>query len=564
MDSYKPQKGGIVTTKESKVSLIPIGGLGEVGKNMTVIKYGNSMLVIDCGMMFPDDDMPGIDTVIPDYTYLVENKKKIKGIILTHGHEDHIGALPYVLRDLNVPVYGTRLTMALVKHKLKEARVTADLHEVKAGDVLNLSPFKAELLRVNHSIADAVGFAIHTPAGLIVHTGDFKIDMTPVDGEVFDFARFSALGAKGVLLLMSDSTNAERPGFTKSERLVASSLDENFRSAKGRIIMATFATNVHRLQVAISIAAKYNRKVAIVGRSMVNVVGIATELGYLKIPKNTIVDIDDVKNYPPSKVVILATGSQGEPMSTLTRIANGEHKQLKCTPGDTIIVSALPIPGNEISVSRNIDLLVQNGANVIYDNDAEIHVSGHARQEELKLVLTMVKPKYFVPVHGEVRMLHKHAAIAQQLGVPIENIFVLENGQVLEFSRSKAELKGTVPTGKIMIDGMGVEDVGNVVLKDRRQLSQDGIMVVIATVDRHGVLVAKPEMISRGFVYLKEAEALMEAAKDVVAEHMVKYEGRRIRDFSAVKQDIKDCVGKLLYQSVKRKPMIIPVIIELN
>lgn len=564
MVSCKPQKGGIVTTKESKVSLIPIGGLGEVGKNMTVIKYGNSMLVIDCGMMFPEDDMPGIDTVIPDYTYLVENKKKIKGIVLTHGHEDHIGALPYVLRDLNVPVYGTRLTMALVKHKLKEARVTADLHEVKAGDILNLAPFKAELLRVNHSIADAVGLAIHTPAGLIVHTGDFKIDMTPVDGEVFDFARFSALGAKGVLLLMSDSTNAERPGFTKSERLVGSSLDENFRNAKGRIIMATFATNVHRLQLAISIAAKYNRKVAIVGRSMVNVVSIATELGYLKIPKNTIVDIDDVKNYPPSKVVILATGSQGEPMSTLTRIANGEHKQLKCTPGDTIIVSALPIPGNEISVSRNIDLLVQNGANVIYDNDAEIHVSGHARQEELKLVLSMVKPKYFVPVHGEVRMLHKHAAIAQQLGVPLENIFVLENGQVLELSRSKAQLKGTVPTGKIMIDGMGVEDVGNVVLKDRRQLSQDGIMVVIATVDRHGVLVAKPEMISRGFVYLKEAEALMEAAKDVVTEHMAKYEGRRIRDFSAVKQDIKECVGKLLYQSVKRKPMIIPVIIELN
>lgn len=553
-----------MTTKESKVSLIPLGGLGEIGKNMTVLKYGNSMLIIDSGMMFPEDDMPGIDTVIPDYTYLLENKKKIKGIVLTHGHEDHIGALPYVLRDLSVPVYGTRLTMGLVRHKLKEAKVTADLHEVNVGDVLHLNPFKVEFLRVNHSIADAVGLAIQTPAGMVVHTGDFKIDMTPVDGEVFDFARFSALGAKGVLLLMSDSTNAERPGFTKSERLVGNSFDENFRNAKGRIILATFATNVHRLQQAISVAAKYNRKVAIVGRSMVNVVSIATEMGYLKIPRNTIVDIDDINNYPPSKVAILATGSQGEPMSTLTRIANGEHKQIKCLPGDTIIVSALPIPGNEISVARNIDLLVNNGANVVYDADAEIHVSGHARQEELKLVLSMIKPKYFVPVHGEVRMLHRHAALGQQLGVPLENTFVLENGQVLELSKSRATLKGTVPTGKIMIDGLGLEDVGNVVLKDRRQLSQDGIMVVIVTVDRHGVMVAKPEMISRGFVYLKEAEELMAAAKDVISKRMEKYEGRRIKDFSAVKQDLKECVGKLLYQSVRRKPMIIPVIIELG
>ncbi|MEG2638933.1 MAG: ribonuclease J, partial [Clostridiales bacterium] len=458
----------------------------------------------------------------------------------------------------------TRLTMGLVKHKLKEARVTADLHEVKAGDILPLSPFKVEFIRVNHSIADAVGLAIHTPAGILVHTGDFKIDMTPVDGEVFDFARFSALGQKGVLLLMADSTNAERPGFTKSERLVGNSFDENFRNAKGRIIVATFATNVHRLQQAISVAAKYNRKVAIVGRSMVNVVGIATELGYLKIPRNTIVDIDDVKNLSPNKVVILATGSQGEPMSTLTRIANGEHKQIKCMPGDTIIVSALPIPGNEISVSKNIDLLVNHGAIVVYDNEAEIHVSGHARQEELKLVHAMVKPKYFMPVHGEVRMLHRHAALAQQLGMPVENIFVLENGQVLELTKSKAEINGNVTVGKIMIDGMGLEDVGNMVLKDRRQLSQDGIMVVIVTVNHHGIMVAKPEMISRGFVYLKEAEELMGDARKRVTEQMVKYEGRRIKDFSAVKQDLKECVGKVLYQAVKRKPMIIPVIIELD
>ncbi len=553
-----------MTQKESKVSLIPLGGLGEIGKNITVIRYGNSMLVIDCGMMFPEDDMPGIDTVIPDYSFLLEHKKKIKGIVLTHGHEDHIGALPYVLRDLNVPVYGTRLTLGLVKHKLKEARTTGDLHEVSAGDTLNLNPFKVEFIRVNHSIADAVGLAITTPAGVILHTGDFKIDMTPVDGQVMDFARFSALGQKGVMLLMSDSTNAERPGYTKSERLVGNSFDEAFRNAKGRIIIATFATNVHRLQQAISTAAKYNRKVAIVGRSMVNVVNIATELGYLKIPRNTMVDIDEIGNLVPNKVTILATGSQGEPMSTLTRIANGEHKQIRIMSGDTIIVSAVPIPGNEVSVAKNVDALVKLGASVIYDNDAEIHVSGHARQEELKLMLAMVKPKYFVPVHGEVRMLYKHAELARQIGVPSENIFVMENGQVLEMTKNNASIKGHVNVGKIMIDGMGVEDVGNVVLKDRRLLAKDGIMVIIITVDRLGFTVAKPEMISRGFIYVKESEDLMEVVKETISDHMMKYEGRRIRDYTAVKQDIKDCVGKILYDNVKRKPMILPVIIELD
>ena len=550
--------------KESKVSLIPLGGLGEIGKNITVVRYGNSMLVIDCGMMFPEDDMLGIDTVIPDYSFLLEHKKKIKGIVLTHGHEDHIGALPYVLRDLNVPVYGTQLTIGLVKHKLKEARITGDLHEVKAGDVLNLNPFKVEFIRVNHSIADAVGLAITTPAGVILHTGDFKIDMTPVDGQVMDFARFSALGKKGVLLLMSDSTNAERPGYTKSERLVGNTFDEAFRNAKGRIVIATFATNVHRLQQAISTAAKYNRKVAIVGRSMVNVVNIATELGYLKIPRNTMVDIDSIGKLPPNKVTILATGSQGEPMSTLTRIANGEHKQIHIIDGDTIIVSAVPIPGNEVSVAKNVDALVKLGASVIYDNEADIHVSGHARQEELKLMLTMVKPKYFVPVHGEVRMLYKHAELARQIGIPAENVFVMENGQVLELTKSHASIKGHVNVGKIMIDGMGVEDVGNVVLKDRRLLAQDGIMVIIITVDRLGFTVAKPEMISRGFIYVKESEDLMDIVKEKISDHMMKYEGRRIRDYTTVKQEIKDCVGKILYENVKRKPIILPVIIELD
>ena len=550
--------------KESKITLIPLGGLGEIGNNMTVVRYGNSMIVVDCGMEFPDDDMLGIDTVIPDYTFLIENRKRIKGIFLTHGHEDHIGALPYVLKELNVPVYGTRLTMGIVRHKLKEAKVEADLHEMSAGETLSVSPFKVEFIRVNHSIPDAVGMAIHTPIGVIFHTGDFKIDMTPVDGAVMDMHRIAALGQKGILLMMSDSTNAERPGYTKSERLVGNTFNDTFRNSKGRIIIATFATNVHRLQQAISTAAKYNRKVAIVGRSMINVVNIAKELGYLKIPKNTLVDIDTIDHLAPNKVTILATGSQGEPMSTLSRIANGDHKQIKLLPGDTIIVSALPIPGNEVSVGHNIDLLVKQGAEVVADADSDIHVSGHARQEELKMILALAKPKYFVPVHGEERMLYKHASIANQIGVPSENIFVLENGAMLEITKKGANVKGSVSTGKIMIDGMGDKDVGSVVLNDRRQLANDGIMVVIVTVDRNGMMVAKPEMISRGFIYVKEAEDLLDAARDEICMLMERYEGKRIKDFSAVKQALKECVGKLLYANVKRKPMIIPIIIELD
>ena len=550
--------------KESKITLIPLGGLGEIGNNMTVVRYGNSMIVVDCGMEFPDDDMLGIDTVIPDYTFLIENRKRIKGIFLTHGHEDHIGALPYVLKELIVPVYGTRLTMGIVRHKLKEAKVEADLHEMSAGETLSVSPFKVEFIRVNHSIPDAVGMAIHTPIGVIFHTGDFKIDMTPVDGAVMDMHRIAALGQKGILLMMSDSTNAERPGYTKSERLVGNTFNDTFRNSKGRIIIATFATNVHRLQQAISTAAKYNRKVAIVGRSMINVVNIAKELGYLKIPKNTLVDIDTIDHLAPNKVTILATGSQGEPMSTLSRIANGDHKQIKLLPGDTIIVSALPIPGNEVSVGHNIDLLVKQGAEVVADADSDIHVSGHARQEELKMILALAKPKYFVPVHGEERMLYKHASIANQIGVPSENIFVLENGAMLEITKKGANVKGSVSTGKIMIDGMGDKDVGSVVLNDRRQLANDGIMVVIVTVDRNGMMVAKPEMISRGFIYVKEAEDLLDAARDEICMLMERYEGKRIKDFSAVKQALKECVGKLLYANVKRKPMIIPIIIELD
>lgn len=550
--------------REHKVSIIPLGGLGEIGKNMTAVKYGNSIIVVDCGIMFPEEDMPGIDTVIADYTYLLESRKKIKAFVLTHGHEDHIGALPYVLRDLNVPVYGTRMTMCLVANKLKEAKVQGDLHEVKARDVVDIAPFKVEFLRVNHSIADSVAIAIRTPAGTVIFTGDFKIDMTPVDGELMDFARFAALGEQGVLALLSDSTNAEMSGTTKSEKSVGSTFDETFKNCKGRIIVATFATNVHRLQQVIAAASKYNRKVAIVGRSMVNVVNIATEQGYLKLPRNTIIETEEVDKYPTNKIVILATGSQGEPMSTLTRIANSEHKQIKLIPGDTIIVSAVPIPGNEISVSRNIDMLFKKGADVIYETDSEIHVSGHARQEEQKMMISLVKPQYFIPVHGEVRMLYKHAATAREMGIDPANIFVMENGQVLELSREKAGIKESVPSGKIMIDGMGLEDVGNVVLHDRRQLANDGIMVVIVTVDKQGQLAANPEFITRGYIYVKEAEALMGTAKERVRDHMEKYAGQRIRDFASVKQEIKECVGKAFYGQIKRKPMIIPVIIEIE
>ncbi len=553
-----------MSPKESKVAIIPLGGLGEIGKNMTAIRCGNSIIVIDCGMMFPDEDMLGIDTVIPDYSFLVENRKKIKAIVLTHGHEDHIGSLPYVLRDIDVPVYGTKLTLALVQHKLKEAKVTGDLHVIKPKDVLQLSPFKVEFMRVNHSIADAVAIAVHTPAGVILHTGDFKLDMTPVDGQLTDFNRLTTLGEEGVLLMMSDSTNVEKSGYTMSEKTVGPTFDDAFRNAKGRIIIASFATNIHRLQQAINSAAKFNRKVAIIGRSMINVMNIAKEEGYLKLPRNVLIEIENIGTLPLNKVAILATGSQGEPMSSLTRMANGEHKQINIMEGDTIIISAVPIPGNEISVSRNIDLLYKLGADVIYERAAGIHVSGHASQEELKLMLAMVRPKYFVPVHGETRMLYKHAELAREMGIPSDHVFVMENGQVLELGSKKDGIKGKVASGKIMIDGMGVEDVGSIVLKDRRQLARDGIMVVVVTVDRNGKVVASPEMISRGFIYIKEAEALLEEGKKRILTTMEKHEGKRIRDFSAVKQDVKEAVGRLFYEQVKRKPMIIPVIIELN
>ncbi|HBT47817.1 MAG TPA: ribonuclease J [Peptococcaceae bacterium] len=549
---------------EQRISLIPLGGLGEIGKNMLVIRYGNSILVIDCGLIFPEDEMFGVDVVIPDITYLLENRHMIKGIIVTHGHEDHIGALPYVLREINVPVYGTKLTLALIQAKLKEYGLSGvRLHQVKPRDTLKLGPFRVEFLRVSHSIADSVGLAVHTPVGTIVHSGDFKIDHTPIDGEVFDFYKFAQLGEQGVLVLLSDSTNVERPGFTMSERTVGNALDEVIRQAKGRVIVTSFASNIHRVQQVISIAHKYNRKVAIAGRSMVNVVNIAAELGYLNIPPGTLVELDELIHLPKNRAVIISTGSQGEPMSALFRIAMGEHRQVEIVPGDTVIISALPIPGNEKLVARTVDHLFKQGADVYHEAVAGIHVSGHASQEELKLMISLVKPRFFVPVHGEYRMLIKHARLAQELGIPEGNIFVAENGQVLEFTRHKGQVAGRVPAGRVLVDGLGVGDVGNIVLRDRKQLAQDGILIVVLTLNKdNGTILAGPDIVSRGFVYVREAEELLEEAKGRVRQVLEKCEERKITDWSTIKANIRDILGKFLYEKTRRRPMILPIIME--
>lgn len=549
----------------SKLALIPLGGLGEIGKNMMVIKYGNNIIVIDSGMMFPEDDLLGVDYVIPDITYLIENRQHIRAIFLTHGHEDHIGALPYVLRELDVPVYGTRLTLGLVQSKLKEFGLTAaKLNVIKPKDSLNIGPFKVEPIRVSHSVPDSVAYAIHTPVGIILHTGDFKIDMTPVDGETIDFRKLSELGEQGVLIMMSDSTNVEKPGYTMSESNVGATFDEAFRNAKDRIIIATFASNVHRLQQAITAAHNNNRKVAVVGRSMVNVVGIAQELGYLKIPDNTLVDIDEVPKLPKHKVVILTTGSQGEPMSALTRMAMSDHRRVEIQQGDTVIISAVPIPGNEKLVSRIINQLFKLGAEVIYEKFSGVHVSGHASAEELKFMLNLVRPKYFLPVHGEYRMLVKHAKLARDIGIPTKNIFVAENGQVIEITKRKATLGGRVTTGRVLVDGLGVGDVGSVVLRDRKQLSQDGIIIVNISIEKEtGNVVAGPDIVSRGFVYVRESEKLIDDARDNVKATLDKYDLSNYSEWSAMKSGVRDALYKFLYEKTRRKPMILPIIMEI-
>ncbi|MGE4273629.1 MAG: ribonuclease J [Desulfitobacterium sp.] len=552
--------------KEHKVQIIPLGGLGEIGKNMTVIRYDNQMIVIDAGLAFPEEEMLGIDVVIPDYSYLLEHKEMVQGILVTHGHEDHIGALPYLLRDLDVPLYATRLTLGIIQSKLKEKHLN-DINAtvVQPRDTVKIGVFKVEFLSVNHSIPDAVAIAIHTPLGTIVHTGDFKVDHTPVTGEKIDIHKFSELGDKGVLCLMSDSTNVERPGFTKSERSVGHMLEEAFKGAKDRIIIASFATNVHRLQQVITAAYNTNRKVAVVGRSMINIVTIASELGYLKVPEGTLVDVDEIVNLPGNQACILTTGSQGEPMSALTRMAMSDHRRIEIQPGDTVIISANPIPGNEKSVSKTIDLLFKLGANVIYESNQGMHVSGHASQEELKLMLNMIRPQYFIPVHGEYRMLIKHAELAEQLGIAREGTFVADNGTIIEFTRHGASIAGKVQAGKVLIDGLGVGDVGNIVLRDRKQLSQDGILIVVMTISRaSGAVVAGPDIVTRGFVYVRESELMLDEAKEKVRQTMSRLRDNHVTEWAILKGQVRETLSKHFYEKTRRRPMILPIIQEVE
>ena len=552
--------------EKAKVKIIPLGGLNEIGKNMTAIEYKNDIVIIDCGLKFPDEDMFGIDVVIPDITYLLKHRDKVSGIFLTHGHEDHIGALPYVLKQLNVPVYGTKLTLGIVQSKLKEHNLlsTTELITVKPRDVVRLNSVSVEFIKTNHSIADSVAIAIHTPLGAVLHTGDFKVDYTPIDGEPMDFARFAELGKKGVLLMMADSTNVERPGYTMSEKIVGESLCRIFGKSKGRIIVATFASNIHRIQQIIDAAAMYGRKVAVSGRSMENIVQVAIELGYIKIEKENLVSIDQINKYNNDQIVIITTGSQGEPMSALARMATSEHRKVNIVQGDTIIISATPIPGNEKLVSRVVDQLFKKGAEVVYGSSEAVHVSGHACQEELKLMQTLVKPKYFIPVHGEYRHLKQHGELANSIGVPKSNILIPEIGDVIEVTRNSIKKSGTVISGQIFVDGLGVGDVGNIVIRDRKHLSQDGILTVVVTLSKENkAIIAGPDIISRGFVYVRESEKLMDEARDIVRNVFAKCEERKITDWSTLKSTVRDELKSFLYEKTKRKPMILPIIMEI-
>ena len=549
----------------SPLKIIPLGGLLEVGKNITVFEYENEIIIVDCGLAFPEDDMLGVDLVIPDISYLEKNKDKIKGLVITHGHEDHIGAIPYLLKQINVPIYATKLTAGLIKNKLEEHKLlkSTKLKIVKQGEKINLGKMKVEFIRSCHSIPDSVALAIHTPVGIIVHTGDFKVDYTPIDGEKMDFGRLAELGNKGVLALLSDSTNSERKGFTMSERTVGTVLDKLFLNCTKRIVVATFASNVHRVQQIVNSAVKYGRKVAVCGRSMINVIKTAVELGYMNVPENTFIDIDMIKNYTDEQLVILTTGSQGEAMSALTRMASGEHRKVEITPNDLVIISANPIPGNEKYVSKVIDDLMQIGAEVVYSSLADVHVSGHACQEEQKLMLSLVRPKYFLPVHGEYRQLMAHAKTAVQVGIPPENIFIMNNGRVMELTENSAKMTGVVQSGKILVDGLGIGDVGNIVLRDRQHLSQDGLIVVVLTMDSEtGEVVSGPDIISRGFVYVKESENIMDEVKRTVQRELYKCEEKGIKDWSSIKSNLKDGLRDYVFAKTKRNPMILPIIME--
>jgi ribonuclease J len=557
------RNGGATLAKNSlKLSIIPLGGVGEIGKNMTAYRYGDDIIVVDAGLKFPEEEMLGIDAVIPDITYLMDNKDKVRGIFLTHGHEDHIGALPYVLKNLPVPVYGTRLTLGLVENKLREHGLleTSKLIKIDGNRSVRVGAFEVSFFYVNHSIPDTGGFAIDTPEGLVVHTGDFKFDHTPVDGRPADLAKLAAYGERGVLALVADSTNAEREGFTPSERVVGKTIDEIVANAPGRVILATFASNIHRLQQVIQSAERHGRKVAVVGRSMVNNIQIASQLGYLEVGPATLIDLDDVGKMDPEKLVILSTGSQGEPMSALTRMARSAHRKIEILPGDTVVLASSPIPGNEKYVFRTIDQLFRVGANVIYRG---VHVSGHGSQEELKLMLNLTKPKYFVPVHGEYRMQRVHAKLATDVGVDEENIFILDLGDSIDIENGVAHLGAKIPAGTVMIDGLGVGDVGNIVLRDRKLLSQDGILVVVVTLSKAtGAVMSGPDIISRGFVYVRESEALLDEATKLVEATLIKMVSDNISEWSSLKTAVRDTLGRFLYEQTRRRPMILPIIME--
>lgn len=552
-------------TKKSKVKLIPLGGLCEIGKNITAIEYEDEIIVIDCGLSFPDNEMYGIDLVIPDISYLLENREKVKGIFITHGHEDHIGALPYILKEINVPVYASKFTLSLIESKLIEFNMVSScsLNEITLKEPIKTEHFACEFIRTCHSIADSCSLAITTPQGVIFHTGDFKIDYTPVDGEVIDLQRISEIGKRRVLLLMADSTNATREGFTISETIIGQNLTRLFRNAKGRVIVATFSSNVHRVQQVINSSITYGRKVAFSGRSMEKISQIAMDLGYLKVPKNTIIKLDDIHKYPDNKVTIITTGSQGEPMSALSRIASGSHKNIGLKEGDYIIISASPIPGNTKLITKLIDILISKGAEVIYDAMEEVHVSGHACREELKLIHSLIKPKYFVPVHGEYRHLKEHAELAKSLGMDEKNIFLLDNGDVLELTGKKAVKVKSIHTGTVYVDGSGVGDVGNIVLRDRKVLSQDGILTAVLAIDKESKeIISGPDIISRGFVYVKDSNDLLSEATTLIEREVENCLANDIVDWYSIKSKIKSSLGQFLYTKTKRKPMIIPVIVE--
>lgn len=552
--------------RNEKIRWIPLGGLNEIGKNINVFECENDAVILDCGMAFPDDDMPGIDCVIPDITYLHKIRDKIRGIVLTHGHEDHIGALPYVLKEFNVPVYGTRLTLGILINKLKEHGIlhSAKLHNVEAGDTVSLGCIKAEFIHTNHSIADAVAIALHTPAGVILHTGDFKIDPTPIDGEMIDLARIGELGNQGVLALMSDSTNSERPGFTMSEKSIGSTFESLFdKGTDKRIIVATFASNVHRVQQIINAAVRHGRKVAVSGRSMTNVLNAAIELGYMTIPKNTLIDLDEIDRYPKDKLVIVTTGSQGESMSALTRMAFSIHKKINIEPTDMVIISASPIPGNEKTVSNVVNELLKRGAEVVHERQDNVHVSGHACQQEQRIMIALAKPKYFIPVHGEYRHLSRHKELALQAGIISKNIFISDIGRVMELSEKSAKFMGTVPSGNVLVDGYGVGDVGNIVLRDRKHLAEDGIIIAVISIDKlTGECVSGPDIISRGFVYVRESEDLIDSIRSITADIVDECTNGSPLNWSTLKTRIKNDVGSYLYAKTKRRPMLLPIIME--